>query len=97
MYGGTRCGYLYVISGITDETGRLDSILKLYVKDIANIEQYNFATLTDRMSGNKTNMAAVLYKTLIYVPGGYVDGPDKVEMNVIDTKTDSVFIWGRIY
>ena len=69
-----------------------DSIIKLYVKDITNIEKYNFTTLTDTLSRERANMAAVLHKTDIYVAGGWVN-----EIDVIDTKTDLVMLWGKLY
>ena len=37
-------------------------------------------------------MAAVLYKTDIYVVGGY----DRNEIDVIDTRSDTVIFWGKL-
>ena len=85
-------GYLYVIGGFVLETGLMDSILKLYVKDITNIQEYSFTTLTNTLSRRTSNMAAALYKTDIYVAGGLW----RDQIDVIDTKTDSVMLWGRL-
>ena len=42
-------------------------------------------------------MAAVLYKTDIYVAGGYT-GHDIIDViDVIDTRADSVMFWGKLY
>ena len=84
-------GYLYVIGGSVSGLGHRDSILKLYVKDITNIERYNFTTLTNTLSHKTSNMAAALYKTDIYVTGGLWGD----SIDVIDTTTDSVMLWGE--
>ena len=86
-------GYLYVIGGMVWDTGYMDSIIKLYVKDITNIEKYKFITLADTLGRGSANMAAVLYKTDIYVAGGQ----DRDDIDVIDTRTESVILWGRLY
>ena len=86
-------GYLYVIGGIGLQTGPIDTILKLYVKDITNIEKYNFTTLTDTLNRSKEVTAAVLHETDIYVPGGW----KRDEIDVIDTRTDTVILWGKMY
>ena len=88
-------GYLYVIGGQVRqvwESGQLDSIQKLYVKDIANIEKYNFSTLTDTLTRSRVSTAAVLHKTDIYVAGGLF----RDDMDVIDTRTDAVILWGKL-
>ena len=84
-------GYLYVIGGSVWPLST-DSIAKLYVKNITDIHKYNFSTLTNSLTQDKAYMAAVLYKTDIYVAGGlYEDGID-----VINTTTDSVIFWGTL-
>ena len=64
----------------------MHSIEKIYVKDIANIVQYNFQNITGRLGATTLNMAAVLYKTDIYVVGTW--RPEGID--VIDTVTESV-------
>ena len=86
-------GYLYVIGGVGLGMDYMDTILKLYVKDIPNIEKYTFTTLTDTLSRTKSSMAAVLHGTDIFVAGGW--GRD--EIDVIDTRTDSVIFWGKLH
>ena len=83
-------GYLYVIGGVVYLSGYRDSILKLYVKDIPNIEKYGFSRLTDTLTRTSAHMAAVLYKSDIYVAGSS-------DIDVIDTKTDSVVLWANLY
>ena len=74
-------GYLYVIGGVTSGPGYSDSISKLHVKDIVNIHQYNFTTLTDKLTYGRAHTAAVLYGTDIYVAGGHY----RADNDVIDT------------
>ena len=88
-------GYLYVIGGLAFNDRRdTDSIEKLYVKDIPNIYQYNFTILKSTLTSVKISTKAILYKTDIYVVGGY---PESDCIDVIDTRTDSVKLWGRLY
>ena len=88
-----NAGFLYVIGGAPI----LNSIEKLYVNDIANINQYNFTLLTDTLSRSKWGTRSILYQTDIYIIGGaggqgqYCD-----DIDVIDTTTDSVNLWGTL-
>ena len=87
-------GYLYVIGGYRLSNPFFhDSIEKLYVKDIKNIDQYGFTMLTNTLSYANLGSRAILYHTDIYVIGGF--SSDDIE--VIDTTTDSVSIWGKLH
>ena len=86
-------GYLYVIGGDDMNEHSLDSIEKIYINDILNLNQYTFSTLTDTLSTPRTATRAVLHGTDIFVIGGL-----SVDIDVIDTTTDSVSLWGnRLY
>ena len=91
-------GYLYVIGGSSKENpfSVLDSIEKLYVNDIANLYQYNFTSLTEPLSKAKYLARSILYKTDIYVIGGGDIFVSYDDIDVIDTTTDSVTLWGRM-
>ena len=93
-------GFLYVIGGrMALSVSALDSIEKLDVNDIKNINQYSFISLTDTLSNPKFFTRCILYKTDIYVIGGgdvFNRGAGD-DIDVIDTKTDSVSLWGKLY
>ena len=82
-------GYLYVIGGNNDSDHHLGDIEKLYVNDITNIDRYIFTTLTDTLSNPRPATRAVLHGTDIYVIGGIAG-----DIDIIDTTTDSVTLWG---
>ena len=78
-------GYLYVIGGVFS-----NSIGKLYVNDIENIDAYNYTFLNDTLSIYSSYPTAILYQSWIYVVGGLlVDN-----INIIDTTTDTISVWG---
>ena len=93
-------GYLYVIGGVanvSDEVG-LKSIEKVYVNDIENINQYNFTTLTDSLTSAKSYTRAIIHKTNIFVVGGLEElGSESDTIDIIDTRNDSVVLWGRLH
>ena len=97
-------GHLYIIGGhesgfetYINNTRYLDTIEKLYVKDIANINRYNFTTLTNTLTSAKRLTRAILYKTNIFVVGGDEKDSESDSIDLIDTRTDSVILWGRLY
>ena len=59
-------GYLHVIGGYVDDAGILAAIEKYYVKDMANINQYNFTTLTNKLTSAKRITRAIVYEKNIY-------------------------------
>ncbi len=97
-------GYLYVIGGQSGPN-YLESIEKLYVGDMANISQYMFNTLSGTLTtqdtlttGGGRYMRAILYKTDIYVIGGYYwSGSAKFikDIDVIDTTTDTISVYNQ--
>ena len=91
-------GYLYVIGGdVGFFESYQDSIEKLYVKDIININQYTFTNLIEhRLSHRKSCTRAILYETDIYVIGGTGDNYYD-DIDLIDTTTDSVILWGKLH
>ena len=89
-------GYLYVIGGSLGSVW-LNSIEKLYVHDIQNIDQYNFIPLSDTLSNFKGFTRSILYKTDIYVISGVGNDVYYDDIDVIDTTTDSVSLWGKLF
>ena len=87
-------GYLYVIAGLNASRNALKSIEKLSVKDMKNIDQYNFTTLDNTLaiSGSNALGHAILYKTYIYV----VSGLRADDIHMIDTTTDTISVWGAL-
>ena len=88
-------GYLYVIGGLYCHT----KIQKLYVKDMLNVNKYNFTYLTDELHHCRANTRAIVYKTDIYVIGGGYTGPSSEylkEIELIDTTTDSITLFGYL-
>eukprot|EP01083_Nonionella_stella_P040264 109387_1 len=84
----------------------LDSIEKLSVSDIPNINQYAFNVLDVTLSHKKSGIRAVLVGTDIYILGGSVsvggkpsswNGTVYDDIEVIDTISDIVTIRGRLY
>ena len=94
-----NAGYLYVIGGWSSvwSNAILNSIEKLYVNDILNINQYNFTTLTDTLSHPKCRTRSILYKTDIYVIGGAHIFLSYDDIDVIDTTRDFVALWGKLH
>ena len=88
-------GYLYLIGGSSPDNIHLNSIEKLYVNDMPNLHQYSFTTLSDTLSHPKSYTRSILYKTNIYVIGGRDITPYD-DIDLIDTKTDSVTLWGKL-
>ena len=86
-------GYLYVIGGAPG----YNSIEKLYVNDITNIDQYGFILLTDTLSHSKWYIRSILYKTDIYIIGGNAaEWKTYDDIDLLDTTTDSVRLWGTL-
>ena len=88
-----HAGYLYVIGGHSPRGQYLDSIEKLYIKDIPNMYKFNFITLRQTSSSITGGTRAILYETDIYIIGDI--GSDNID--VIDTTTDNVYIWGKLH
>ena len=75
--------YLYTIGG--------SLVAKLYVGDIANINNYNWITLSGSLSVSRYHAHSVIYNDKIYFMGGYTGSGSTDAVDVIDTNTDQIY------
>ena len=98
-------GYLYVIGGFTSGSGwhgkSINTIEKLYVGDIMNINQYSFYILNETLNEGIFQSRAILYETDIYIIGGYrnwgSNGKSIDDIYLLDTRIDSVSVFCQLY
>ena len=82
----TNTKYLYQFGGYNSSL--LDSIEKLYVGDMDNIDQQNSIQISAKLSTPKGYSRAVIYGYYIYIIGGFPINDLKID--IINSLTDTI-------
>eukprot|EP01084_Bolivina_argentea_P165249 287101_1 len=78
--------YLYQIAGLN-----LDSVEKIYIDDIRNMQKYQWIEISDKLSTQKYASRSVIYDGKIFVIGGVYVGPSySTKIDIIDPSTDTI-------
>eukprot|EP01084_Bolivina_argentea_P025613 47628_1 len=93
----THGNYHYVFGGtIASSPFTLNTVEKLFIADLDNINETNWITLNDKLSEHESNMRVAIHEDNIYRVGGFSSGFNSIKVDVLDTNTDSITIFNKL-